>query len=416
MTFDIQSCFRADLPAPAPAPFAGFPKYNFVGGHNDTASVPVDELKAAATRVIEENGADLATYYLSSGPQGHLPLREFIAASLARSAGMHDSADNVLITSGSLQALDLVNRLLLGPGDVAIAEEACYGGALSRLGKLGVTCIGARLDADGIDIDHLREQLAKQRDLNQPVKYIYTIPTVQNPTGGVMTLSRRHALLDVAAEFDCVIFEDDCYADLLWGTDRPQTIRSLDAERAEREGRTNRVIYCGSFSKSIAPALRVGYLVADWPVLAQILPIKTDAGSGALEQMVLAEFCREHFDTHVVQLRRVLKQKCDTMIAALNENFGSSAEFTAPLGGIFIWITLPDTVDCSTLAAEAANHGVAINPGAEWTVNGDANRNRMRLCFGHPDQDTIKEGVARLAQICSDRFGVPRQVGNVVQG
>jgi 2-aminoadipate transaminase len=413
MTFDVTALFQSGLPAPAAAPFKAFPAYNFVGGHNDAASVPVQALTEAATRIIAQEGASLATYGLNSGPQGYRPLREFIAGWMKGCAGMQDSADEVLITSGSLQALDLVNQLLVGPADLVIAEEATYGGALSRLAKLGVPYVGVRLDADGIDMAHLAEVLETRQKAGKPVKFIYTIPTVQNPTGGVMPVERRRELLALAARFDCLIFEDDCYADLVWSGSRPPALRALDAKDAQAEGRSNRVIYCGSFSKSVAPALRIGFIMADWPVLAQLLPLKTDAGTGALEQMVLAEFCKNHFADHVTHLRARLKAKCDTTIQALEENFGTAADFTVPLGGIFIWVTLPDAVDTTQLAAVAAKEGIAINPGAEWTVTGAENRHRMRLCFGHPDAAKIREGIARLAAICHREFGVPERISNV---
>lgn len=415
MSFDISALFRPNLPAPAAAPFKGFPKYNFVGGHNDAASVPVETLSAAATKVIKREGRTLATYGLNSGPQGYRPLRQFIADWMAECADMTDNADDILITSGSLQALDLVNKLLVGPDDFVIAEEATYGGALSRLRKLGVPYLGVRLDEDGIDPAHLAELLAAHRDAGNPVKFIYTIPTVQNPTGGVMPVERRRQLLDLAAEFDCLIFEDDCYADLVWTGVRPPTIRALDAAAAQAEGRPNRVIYCGSFSKSIAPALRVGFIMADWPVLAQILPLKTDAGTGALEQMVLAEFCKDHFADHLTTLRARLREKCDATIAALEENFGTAATFTAPLGGIFIWVTLPENVDTKQLERAALKEGIAINPGAEWTVEGRENRHRMRLCFGHPEMAEIREGIARLASVCHREFGAPKRISNIEQ-
>ncbi|MFK7835724.1 MAG: PLP-dependent aminotransferase family protein [Sulfitobacter sp.] len=413
MPFDVSRLFRPNLPAPAAAPFKAFPKYNFVGGHNDAASVPVAALTEAATQVLTREGATLATYGLNSGPQGYRPLREFIANWMAQCAQMHDSADDVLITSGSLQALDLVNQLLVGPDDMVIAEEATYGGALTRLAKLGVPYVGVRLDDDGIDPIHLEEVLEQQSRAGNRVKFIYTIPTVQNPTGGVMPLARRHQLLDLAAKYDCLIFEDDCYADLMWSGNRPPSIRALDAPAAKAEGRPNRVIYCGSFSKSVAPALRVGFIMADWPVLAQILPLKTDAGTGALEQMVLAAFCKDHFADHLIGLRARLKAKCDTALQALEEHFGTAAEFTAPLGGIFIWVTLPEEVDTKRLEAAALKEGIAINPGAEWTVNGPENRRRMRLCFGHPEEADIREGIARLAAVCHREFGVPERISNI---
>ena len=415
MTFDISTLFRAGLPTPAAAPFKAFPAYNFVGGHNDAASVPVAALTAAATRILSREGASLATYGLNSGPQGYRPLREFIASWMAECAGMKDSADEILITSGSLQALDLINQLLLGPDDLVIAEEATYGGALTRLSSLGVPYLGVRLDDNGIDMAHLADLLETQKQAGKPIKFIYTIPTVQNPTGGVMPLDHRQKMLELAAQYNCIIFEDDCYADLLWDGTRPPALRALDAPAAQAEGRANRVIYCGSFSKSLAPALRIGYIMADWPVLAQILPLKTDAGTGALEQMVLAEYCTDHFADHVVALRAKLQSKCATTIRALEENFGTAAEFTAPLGGIFIWVTLPDSVDTSKLAAAAAKEGIAINPGAEWTVNGAENKTRFRLCFGHPEEATLRDGIAKLAAICHREFGVPERISNHAQ-
>ena len=415
MPFDVSTLFRKNLPAPVKTPFQAFPLFNFVGGHNDAAGIPVKALTTAATNVITREGATLATYGLNNGPQGYLPLREFIASWMAGCAGMHDSADEILITSGSLQALDLVNQLLVGPDDMVIAEQATYGGALTRLAKLGVPYLGVRLDEDGIDVKHLAELLENQEQAGNPVKFIYTIPPIQNPTGGIMSIERRQQLLDLAARYNCIIFEDDCYADLVWSGTRPPSIRALDASAAQAEGRPNRVIYCGSFSKSVAPALRIGFIMADWPILSQILPLKTDAGTGALDQMVLAEFCKNHFTDHVTRLRRLLKRKCDVTIQALEEHFGTTAEFMAPLGGIFIWITLPDIVDTKQLEIAALKEGVAINPGEEWTVDGTKNRCRMRLCFGNPDETLIREGIARLAVVCHQEFGVPSQISNIEQ-
>lgn len=415
MPFDVSSLFRTNLPAPAKAPFKGFPAFNFVGGHNDAGGIPVEALKAAATKVIAREGATLATYGLNSGPQGYRPLREFIASWMAKCADMQDSAEEILITSGSLQALDLVNQLLVAPGDFVIAEEATYSGALARLTKLDVPYLGVRLDDDGIDPRHLAELLENRQKAGSPVKFIYTIPTIQNPTGGVMPVKRRRLLLDLAARYNCLIFEDDCYADLVWSGNRPPSIRALDVSAATAEGRPNRVIYCGSFSKSVAPALRIGYIMADWPILSQILPLKTDAGTGALDQMALAEFCKEHFADHVTRLRALLKRKCDVTIKAIEEYFGTTAECTAPQGGIFIWVTLPDVVDTKKLEIAALKEGIAINPGEEWTVDGAQNRRRMRLCFGNPNETQIREGISRLAAVCHREFGVPGRISNVEQ-
>ena len=182
-------------------------------------------------------------------------------------------------------------------------------------------------------------------------------------------------------------------------------MRALDTD--------GRVIYCATFSKTIAPALRVGYIVAPWAMLSHILPLKTDGGSGALEQMVLAEYLPAHFDAHVNSLLPMLKAKAEAMTGALDEHFGASADYIKPIGGIYVWVTLPEQVDTRKLAAAAGAEGVALNPGPEWTVDGEANKHRMRLCFGHAGIDNIKEGIAKLADICHREYGVPLRSGNV---
>ena len=404
MAFDFPALFRPDLPSPA-GRWSGFPEYNFIGGHNDGPSVPVDALVEAATSVLAREGHDLATYGLQSGPLGYRPLRDFLVGALQRRAGIACSADDILITSGSLQALDLVNGVLLSPGDTVIVEEATYGGTLSRFQRLGVEAIGVPVDDDGMRTDLLAATLQALDVEGKPPKFIYTIPTVQNPTGTVMTLERRQELLSLSKQHCIPIFEDDCYADLLWDGERPPAIRALD------DGA--RVIYCGSFSKTIAPALRVGYVLADWDVMSRMLTLKTDAGSGSVEQMILGEYAPKQFDAHVEALTETLHAKCDAIVAALTEQFGTDAEFTAPKGGIFIWVTLPEGVDTTKLAAAAAAEGVALNPGAEWSADPEDGRRRMRLCFGGPSIETIQEGVARLAEICHRETGFPKRSANV---
>ncbi len=408
MTSKFQPRFRSDLPAPAKR-WNGFPRYNFVGGHNDASEVPVDELIAAAGSVLAREGRTLAYYGLESGAQGYLPLRRLVSAQLTDRAKMRVGEDDILLTSGSLQALDLVFEAFLEPGDTVIIEEACYGGTLSRLQRLGATYIGIEVDQDGMKTGQLTEVLGELAAKGQIPKLIYTIPTVQNPTGTVMSEARRIELLALAENYDLPIFEDDCYADLLWEGERPPSIRALEQQGAD----SGRVIYCGSFSKTVAPALRVGYLVADWPVLSRLLPLKTDAGSGALEQMVLAEYGAERFDGHVADLSAVLREKAELMAASLAEQFGTQVEFTAPKGGIFMWVTFPKGVDTTSLAAAALEEGVEINPGVEWSVDPGYGRRRVRLCFGSATKQEISDGIARLADICHRHTGIPTRSGNV---
>jgi 2-aminoadipate transaminase len=402
--FDFAPLLAAGLPAPA-IKWTGFPRYNFIGGHNDAAQVPLDDLIAAANAVLTREGRTLATYGLESGPLGYRRLREFLVEKLKRDAGILCTSDEILITSGSLQGLDLVNGLLLSPGDTVLVEQVTYFGTLSRLNRRGINVIGVPLDHEGLRMDALSAALDDLKARGIQPKFIYTIPTVQNPTGAIMGEQRRLELLRLAEAHSVPIFEDDCYADLTWDGKRPPAIYSLSNSR--------NVIHIGSFSKTIAPALRLGFLVADWAVLSRMLPLKTDAGSGALEQMVIAEYCISHFASHVPELTQTLRGKVEVMMEALAEQFGTAAEFDDPKGGIFLWIKLPDVVDTQKLAQAALAEGVAINPGFEWSPDKPYGRSRLRLCFGNPTHEEIRRGVAVLADVCRREFGVPARIANV---
>jgi 2-aminoadipate transaminase len=402
--FDFAPLLPAGLPAPA-ARWTGLAKYSFVGGNNDPDGVPVDGLIEAVNAVLRREGKALATYNLAHGPQGYRPLREFLMGKLKRDAGIDCTADDILIVSGSLQALDLVNHTLLARGDTVLIEQETYQGSLNRLTRLGVNAVGIPLDQDGIRVDALAAALADHKRRGITPKYIYTIPTVQNPTGTILPESRRAEMLKLSRDYGVPIFEDDCYADLTWSGKRPPAIYAMSQHGG--------VIHIGSFSKSIAPALRVGFIVAPWEVMSRMLALKTDAGSGALEQMVLAEYCAPHFATHVPELTRGLRAKLDTLMEALNEQFGTVAEFEEPKGGIFLWVKLPDHVDTLRLYQSALAAGVSINPGPEWSTNKAWSGSRLRLCFASPSHQQIREGVAVLADVCRREFGVPTRSGNI---
>ena len=403
---DFGPLLAPGLPPPA-AKWSGFPKYNFVGGHNDAAHVPVADLVKAANDVLTREGATLATYGLESGSLGYRPLREFLAQKLKRTAGIVCDADQILITSGSLQALDLVNGILLARGDTIVTEAETYQGSLNRWTRRGVNAVGIPLDRNGMRMDALAAALDDLKRRNIRPKYIYTVPTVQNPTGTILNEARRHDMLRLAEQHGVPIFEDDCYADLIWDGKRPPALYAMS--------RHGGVIHIGSFSKSIAPALRVGFIVADWSLISRMLAIKTDAGSGALEQMVLGEYCPAHFDAHVPALTKGLRRKLETLKDALNEQFGTTAEFDDPKGGIFLWVKLPDQVDTMKLYQSALAAGVAINPGPDWTTDKSYGKSRTRLCFANPSHEAIRAGVAALAEVCRREFGVPDRIANVQQ-
>jgi 2-aminoadipate transaminase len=403
--FDFNSLFARNLPVPS-TKWGGFAKYHFIGGNNDAEQLPLDRLLQAAATVLQREGKSLATYNLT-GPQGYLPLRQFLVGKLKRDAGIACSADDILITSGSLQGLDLVNGILTEPGDTVLFEQDSYEGSINRLKRLGVTPVGIPVDRDGLRTDVVANALADLKQRSIRPKYIYTIPTVQNPTATILSEARRIELLKLSEAYGVPIFEDDCYADLVWDGKRPPALYAMS--------NTGNVIYIGSFSKSIAPALRVGYLLADWRVMSRILSIKADAGSGALEQLTLAEFCPAHFHDHVEKLRKGLRIKCEALMEALAEQFGTAAEFDDPKGGIFLWVKLPDNVDTMKLRQAALTAGVTLNPGPEWSLDAAHARSRLRLCFASPSVETIRDGVAALAEVCSREFGVPERSANIAR-
>jgi 2-aminoadipate transaminase len=403
----FEQLFAANLPAPAQR-WSGHPRYNFTGGNNDPEIVPVEALVASAERVLRREGPKLACYNLGEGSLGHEGLRAFVAEKLASMRGITGSADDVLITSGSLQGLDLVNEVLLERGDTVIMEQLTYGGMITRLQRRGVRMVGVPLDEHGLRTDLLGTALQDLRARGIRPKYIYTIPTVQNPTATVLSLERRHELLRLSEAFGVPIFEDECYADLLWEGDWPAALRGLPGGE--------QVIHIGSFSKSLAPALRLGYVSAPWDIMSRLIACKGDGGTPAIEQMVVADFFGQHFEDHVGRLKRRLRHKLDVLTGALEEQFGTAAEFALPKGGIFLWVTLPEQVDTAKLAGPALAEGIAYNPGPEWSTDPEAARHSMRLCFALPPAEEIRRGIARLAEVCHRETGVPERGANLVRG
>jgi 2-aminoadipate transaminase len=405
-TIDYSKLFSAGLPDPA-ARWAPFPKYYFVGGNNDPEQIPIEGLVEAAASVLRREGSKLAIYNLGLGPQGYPGLRQFVADKCDRQRGIKAPIEDILITTGSGQGLDMISKLLVNPGDTVLTEEYCYQGAMNRFRKLGAKLAGMKLDADGIVIEALAQQLADLKAQGITPKFIYTIPTIQNPTASILPLDRRHALIKLAREYNVAIFEDECYADLLWeGIEAPPALYALDP---------GCVIHIGSFSKSLAPALRLGYLIAGWELMSRLLPLKGDSGTGALDQMVVAEYFTKSYDHHMGHLNGILHDKLHAMTEAVAREFGSSAECWAPKGGIFLWIKLPPEVDVRKLVKPAAAAGIVFNPGPEWAVGADNSSNCLRLCFAMPSKQTIRDGVAELARVCYEQTGIPVRSGNVIR-
>ena len=387
---DYSTLFNKNLPSPS-GKWQGHPKYNFVGGHSDPDLVPMDKFIESAANVFKGDPRNIAMYNFEGGPQGILSLRNFLVSKLSAERGIDITSEEILITSGSGQAIELINEILLDEGDTVIVESFTFSGALSYLRRRGVNFVGVDLDENGIRMDHLENILADLKTKGIRPKYIYTIPTLQNPTGTVMTMERRHRLLDLSEEYGVPIFEDECYADLIFEGEYEKAIKGLDD--------SNRVLHIGSFSKSLGPGLRLGYVVASWDVMSRLISRKTDAGTGVMDQMIVGDYFSKHYDEHIQDMRGALKRKCNVLSAALREHFGPLVDFEEPRGGLYLWVRLPPGVDSRDLVQTALEEGIAYNPGPDWSADPDAAANYIRLCFALPSENEIWEGIEKLAKV-----------------
>ena len=395
---DYSTLFNRDLPPP-PAPWEGHSKYNFIGGHSDPDLVPTEAFIESAANVFRGDPRNISMYNFDGGPQGIVPLRRFLVDKLAAHRGINTTIDEVLITSGSGLAIELINEILLEEGDTVIVEAFSFSGALGNLRRRKVNMIGVEVDHDGMRMDQLARVLEDLRGKGVRPKYIYTIPTLQNPTGAVMTMERRWRMLELSEEYGVPIFEDECYADLIFEGEYENAIRSLDD--------TNRVLHIGSFSKTLGPGTRLGYVVASWEVMSRLLSRKNDAGTGVMDQMIVGDYFTNHYEDHIQDVRSALKRKCDVLASALRESFGPNIDFEMPRGGMYLWVRLPSGVDSRTLAMPALREGVAFNPGPDWSADPEAAANYIRLCFALPSESEIWEGIEKLADVFRREGALP---------
>jgi len=394
---DYSTLFTKDLPTAA-GHWQGHPKYNFIGGHSDPDLQPMQQFIESATNVFRGDPRNISMYNFDGGPQGIIPLRRFLVQKLAYHRDIHITPDEVLITSGSGQGIELINDILLEEGDTVIVEGFSFAGALTNLRRRKIKVIGIDLDQDGMRMDHLEQALEDLRSNGTRPKYIYTIPTLQNPTGTVMTMERRHQILSLSEYYAVPIFEDECYADLIFEGEYENAIRSLDD--------SNRVLHIGSFSKSLGPGIRLGYVVASWDVMSRLLSRKNDAGTGVMAQMIVGDYFSNHYEEHIQNVRSGLRRKRDALTAALREHFGPTVEFQPPRGGMYLWIRLPSGIDSRKFVEPALREGIAFNPGPDWSADPEAAANYIRLCFALPSESEIWEGVEKLAQVFQLEPGV----------
>ncbi len=396
---DYSELYAKDLP-PAAGPWEGVYPYNFTTGHGSPDLIPIDGFIESVTRALKKEGRNLAVYYSNGGPMGNLALREFLVKKLRKHRGINVTVDEVMICSGSTQYILLINETLLEPGDTVITEMFTYAGALRNAQRRKANTVGIPLDDDGMRVDILESTLADLRSKGIRPKYIYTIPTCQNPTGTNLPMDRRREMLRISQEYGVPILEDECYADLIFDGEWEHAIRSLDD--------TNHVLHIGSFSKSLAPGVRLGYIVAPQDVMNQMLASKIDVGTNMVTPLMVADFLENNYEEHIETVRDMLHRKRDVLIASVREHFGPTVDFYEPRGGMLMWFKFPEGVDTSKPLEAAKKEGVIYNPGADWSADPkNHGSNYIRICYGLPSEDQIRGGIERLARVFHQEVGIP---------
>jgi 2-aminoadipate transaminase len=320
--------------------------------------------------------------------------------------GAETRPDRLLVTTGSQQGLDLVARVLLDPDDVILVELPTYTGAITAFRNVQAAMVGVQQDADGISLEHLEQTWQQLRREGRRIRALYVVPNFQNPTGLLIGLDKRKALLDWAHRRDVLIVEDDPYRDLYF----EDSASEADVRPMRSDDDAGRVIYLSSFSKTLAPGYRVAWIDAPAPIAAkfEIAKQASDLCAGTLDQRIVYEACRQGLlERQVPVLRAYYQEKRDTMVSALREEFGTTLQWPEPRGGFFLWATLPEGVDADAMIGRALEHGVIYVAGEAFFVNGSG-ANCVRLSFSAPSIEQIREGVKRFAATVNEEVNATR--------
>lgn len=367
---------------------------SFAGGMPAPELFPREELERATIRVLEQQ-SHLALQY--GATEGCRPLRELLVRHMAR-YGIEVGLENVLVTTGSQQALDLIGKLLLNPGDRVATEEPTYLGALQAFTAYQAEYLPVPIDEDGMRVDLLEDAL------RAAPKFVYVLPNFQNPGGVTLSLSRRRRLVELAAHYGTPVVEDDPYGQLRYeGTHLPPLVK-LDADLHAGNGGgrfRGAVLYLGTLSKTLAPGLRIGWVVAPAEVVARLAQMKqgADLHTSTFAQMVAYETARGGFlDRHVRRLREVYRARRDAMLESLARHFPPGVRWTRPQGGLFLWVTLPSRLDAATVLADALAAKVAFVPGSSFHPRGGGAAT-LRLNFSYCAPGVIEEGIRRLGAV-----------------
>lgn len=365
---------------------------SFAGGIPDANLFPAAEFAAAYASALTDCAEQALQYSVS---EGYLPLRQWIAGEMAR-IGIACGPENILITSGSQQALDYLGKLMLSPGDTALVGWPTYLGALGAF-----NAYEPRYDRLNIGTNRTAQGFAQAAGAaGGRVKFAYLSPDFANPTGETLDRAGRERLLDLAEELDCMILEDAAYQSLGYDGDPVPPVLALELAR-KGDLEACRTVYCGSFSKTLSPGLRVGWVVAAMPVIQQLVLMKqaADLHTATINQIAIHKVAEACFDRHVETIRAAYRARRDAMLAALSRHMPEGVDWTRPEGGMFVWVTLPEGMDGADLLARAIeDYDLAFVPGRAFHADGSG-ANTLRLSFSCADEATIEEGMKRLGQL-----------------
>jgi len=371
---------------------------SFAGGLPAPDVFPVAEFQAASDRILKTAGPQALQY---STTEGYLPLRELIAAQMAQTQ-IYLSTDNILITSGSQQALDLIGKIFINPGDHILVEDPTYLGALQAWTAYGAEYIPIPMDEDGMVVDDLEALL------RTGPKFIYVLPTFQNPTGVSLSLERRQRLVEIADRYGVPVVEDDPYGQLRYeGTAQPPVIALDHQYRAgSHESYNGNVIYLSTFSKTLAPGMRLAWVSAPQEVIRKLVQAKqgADLHTSTFNQMIAFEVARDGFlERHIEVIRRVYGERRNLMLDVMAEFFPAAATWTRPQGGLFLWAALPDPLRSLDVLDQALARKVAFVPGSVFYACGGGD-NTMRINFSNATEEGIRLGIERLGMVIKEQM------------
>jgi 2-aminoadipate transaminase len=372
---------------------------SFAGGMPDMSGLDLEAVEAVTARVIRDAGATALQYGVGTG---RAELRELLVE-VMREEGVPAHADDVTVTVGGQQALELVASCFVDPGDIVIAEGPTYVGGIGALTSQEADVRHVPMDDDGMRVDLLEELLERLAAEGRRPKYVYTIPNHQNPAGVSMSVERRHRLAELAETHDLLILEDNPYGLLDFNGRTWPSIRSLVPER---------VVYVGTMSKTFAPGVRTGWVVAPRPVRDKLVVLReaADLCPSNLTQMIVEQWLStQPWREQVKRFREGYHAKAEVMLDALDTEMPDLVHFTRPTGAFYVWLTVPEGIDTSALLAKAIQHRVAYVPGRGFYANGDGG-NQARLSFSFPSPDRIREGVVRLAELVHEEIELVRSV------